>query len=161
MRFCRHPSNEQNHPTTDAAVRDLVRSRSLGEKVVPGTKRKQVVKFVLCERNLCEAEIHVRLTRSRKKEVETTDSRSSISASRNLNSGATHGGRHAGTRRLRQLLREITASLMLLDRDTTRPAHAGVDGHHTTVSPLFFIAYPQTRVPAPSVLGPYADATGA
>ena len=71
MRFCRHPSNEQNHPTTDAAVRDLVRSRSLGEKVVPGTKRKQVVKFVLCERNLCEAEIHVRLTRSRKKEVET------------------------------------------------------------------------------------------
>ena len=120
MRFCRHPSNEQNHPTTDAAVRDLVRSRSLGEKVVPGTKRKQVVKFVLCERNLCEAEIHVRLTRSRKKEVETTDSRSSISASRNLNSGATHGGRHAGTRRLRQLLREITASLMLLDRDTRR-----------------------------------------
>jgi hypothetical protein len=45
-------------------------------------------------------------------------------------------------------------------RHTTQPAHAGVGGHHTTVSPLFFIAYPQTRVPAPSVLGPYADATG-
>ncbi len=46
-------------------------------------------------------------------------------------------------------------------RHTTQPAHAGVGGHHTTVSPLFFIAYPQTRVPAPSVLGPHADATGA
>ena len=45
-------------------------------------------------------------------------------------------------------------------RHTTQPAHAGVGGHHTTVSPLFFIAYPQTRVPAPSMLGPYADATG-
>ena len=45
-------------------------------------------------------------------------------------------------------------------RHTTRPAHAGVGGHHTTVSPQFFIAYPQTRVPAPSVLGPYAGATG-
>jgi len=45
-------------------------------------------------------------------------------------------------------------------RHTTRPTHAGVGGHHTTVSPLFFIAYPQTRVPAPSVLGPYADAAG-
>ena len=44
-------------------------------------------------------------------------------------------------------------------RHTTRPAHAGVAGHHTTVSPLFFIAYPQTQVSAPSVLGPYADAT--
>ena len=39
-------------------------------------------------------------------------------------------------------------------RHTTRPAHAGVGGHHTTVSPLFFIAYPQTRVPASSMLGP-------
>jgi hypothetical protein len=46
-------------------------------------------------------------------------------------------------------------------RHTTQPAHAGVGGHHRTVSPLFFIAYPRTRVPAPSVLGPYADATGA
>ena len=43
---------------------------------------------------------------------------------------------------------------------TTRPAHAEVCGHHTTVSSLSFIAYPQTRVPAPSMLGPYADATG-
>ena len=51
--------------------------------------------------------------------------------------------------------------LMLLgSRHTTRPAHAGVGGHHTTVSSLLFIAYPQTRVPAPSMLGPYADATG-
>ena len=59
----------------------------------------------------------------------------------------------------------VTRDNGLLDatgsRHTTRPAHAGVDGHHTTVSPLFFIAYPQTRVPAPSVLVPYADATGA
>ena len=46
-------------------------------------------------------------------------------------------------------------------RHTTQPAHAGVGGHHTTVSPLFFIAYPQTRVPAPSVLGPCAVAAGA
>ena len=46
-------------------------------------------------------------------------------------------------------------------RHTTRPAHAGVGGHHTTVSPLFFIAYPQTRVPAPSVPGPYAGTAGA
>ncbi len=46
-------------------------------------------------------------------------------------------------------------------RHTKQPAHAGVGGHHTTVSPLFFIAYPQTRVPAPSVLGPYAVAAGA
>ena len=44
-------------------------------------------------------------------------------------------------------------------RHMTQPTHAGVGGHHTTVSPLFFIAYPQTRVPAPSVLGPCADAT--
>ncbi len=43
-------------------------------------------------------------------------------------------------------------------RHTTQPAHAGVGGHHTTVSPLFFIAYPQTRVPAPSMLGPCAVA---
>ena len=51
----------------------------------------------------------------------------------------------------------VTRLLLLLgSRHTTRPAHAGVGGHHTTVSPLFFIAYPQTRVPAPSVLGPYA-----
>ena len=70
MRFCRHPSNEQNHPTTDAAVRDLVRSRSLGEKVVPGTKRKQVVKFVLCERKFSEAEIHERLTTEEQPEKE-------------------------------------------------------------------------------------------
>jgi hypothetical protein len=56
----------------------------------------------------------------------------------------------------------VTRLLMLLgSRHTTRPAHAGVGGHHTTVSPLFFIAYPQTRVPAPSMLGPYADAAGA
>ena len=56
---------------------------------------------------------------------------------------------------------EDNGLLMLLgSRHTTRPAHAGVGGHRTTVSPLFFIAYPQTRVPAPSVLGPYADATG-
>ena len=55
----------------------------------------------------------------------------------------------------------VTRLLLLLgSRHTTRPAHAGVGGHHTTVSPLFFIAYPQTRVPAPSMLGPYADATG-
>ena len=46
-------------------------------------------------------------------------------------------------------------------RHTTQPAHAGVVGHHTTVSPLFFIAYPQTRVPAPSMLGPCAVAAGA
>ena len=46
-------------------------------------------------------------------------------------------------------------------RHTTRPTHAGVGGHHTTVSPLFFIVYPQTRVPAPSVLGPSADAANA
>jgi hypothetical protein len=32
---------------------------------------------------------------------------------------------------------------------------------HFTISPLFFIAYPQTQVPAPSVLGPCADATAA
>jgi hypothetical protein len=44
-------------------------------------------------------------------------------------------------------------------RHTTQPAHAGVSGHHTTVSPLFFIAYPQTQVPAPSVPGPCADTT--
>ena len=42
-----------------------------------------------------------------------------------------------------------------------QPAHAGVGDHHTTVSPLFFIAYPQTRVPVPSMLGPYNDASGA
>ena len=55
----------------------------------------------------------------------------------------------------------VTRLLLLLgSRHTTRPAHAGVGGHRTTVSPLFFIAYPQTRVPAPSMLGPYADATG-
>ena len=46
-------------------------------------------------------------------------------------------------------------------RHTTQPAHAGVSCHRTTVSPLFFIAYPQTRVPAPSGHGPYADATNA
>jgi hypothetical protein len=46
-------------------------------------------------------------------------------------------------------------------RHKTQPAHAGVGGHHTTVSPLFFIAYPQTQVPAPSMLGPCADAAGA
>ncbi len=58
-------------------------------------------------------------------------------------------------------LLEDNGLLMLLgSRHTTRPAHAGVGGHHTTVSSLFFIAYPQTRVPAPSMLGPYADATG-
>jgi len=56
----------------------------------------------------------------------------------------------------------VTRLLMLLgSRHTTRPAHAGVGGHHTTVSPLFFIAYPQTRVPAPSMLGPYAGTAGA
>jgi hypothetical protein len=44
-------------------------------------------------------------------------------------------------------------------RHRTLPAHACVCDHHTTVSPLFFIAYPQTRVPAPSVRGPCADAT--
>ena len=48
----------------------------------------------------------------------------------------------------------VTRLLLLLgSRHTTRPAHAGVGGHHTTVSSLFFIAYPQTRVPAPSVPG--------
>ena len=46
-------------------------------------------------------------------------------------------------------------------RHTTQPAHAGVGGHHTTVSPLFFIAYPQTQVPAPTVLGPCAVTAGA
>ena len=46
-------------------------------------------------------------------------------------------------------------------RHTTRPAHAVVGGHHTTVSSLSFIAYPQTRVPAPSVPGPYAGAASA
>jgi len=51
--------------------------------------------------------------------------------------------------------------MLLGSRHTTRPAHAGVGGHHATVSSLFFIAYPQTRVPAPSMLGPYADAAGA
>ena len=57
--------------------------------------------------------------------------------------------------------RGVTRLLLLLgSRHTTRPTHAGVGGHHTTVSSLFFIAYPQTRVPAPSMLGPYADATG-
>ena len=56
----------------------------------------------------------------------------------------------------------ITRLLMLLgSRHTTRPAHAEVCGHHTTVSPLLFIAYPQTRVPAPSVPGPYAGAASA
>ena len=55
----------------------------------------------------------------------------------------------------------ITRLLMLLgSRHTTRPAHAGVGGHHTTVSPLFLIAYPQTRVPVPSVPGPYAGTAG-
>ena len=71
-----------------------------------------------------------------------------------------------GARRVpRQLARgqqRVTRLLMLLgSRHTTRSAHAGVGGHHTTVSPLFFIAYPQTRAPAPSMLGPYADAAGA
>ena len=38
----------------------------------------------------------------------------------------------------------VTRLLLLLgSRHTTRPAHAGVGGHHTTVSSLFFIAYPQ------------------
>ena len=46
-------------------------------------------------------------------------------------------------------------------RHTKQPSHAGVGGHHTTVRPLFFIGYPQTRVPAPSMLDPYADAAGA
>jgi len=56
----------------------------------------------------------------------------------------------------------VTRLLLLLgSRHTTRPAHAGVGGHHMTVSPLFFIAYPQTRVPAPSVPGPYAGTAGA
>ncbi len=56
----------------------------------------------------------------------------------------------------------VTRFLMLLgSRHTTRPAHAEVCGHHTTVSPLLFIAYPQTRVPAPSVPGPYAGAASA
>ena len=55
----------------------------------------------------------------------------------------------------------VTRLLMLLgSRHTTRPAHAGVSGHRTTVRPLFFIAYPQTRVPAPSLPGPYAGAAG-
>ena len=44
-------------------------------------------------------------------------------------------------------------------RHTTQPAHAGVSGHHTTVSPLLFMTYPQTQVPAPSVPGPCADTT--
>ena len=50
--------------------------------------------------------------------------------------------------------------MLLGSRHTTQPAHAGVGGHHTTVRSQLFIAYPQTRVPAPSMLGPYADATG-
>jgi hypothetical protein len=58
------------------------------------------------------------------------------------------------------LVRRSRPSNATGSRHTTQPTHAGVGGHHTTVSPLFFIAYPQTRVPAPSVLGPYADATG-
>jgi hypothetical protein len=41
-------------------------------------------------------------------------------------------------------------------RHTTQPAHAGVVGHHTSAHCSL-----QTRVPAPSVLGPYADAAGA
>jgi hypothetical protein len=61
------------------------------------------------------------------------------------------------------ILIEDYGLLMLLDRDTRRSPRTRVLAviTHTTVSPLFFIAYPQTRVPAPSVLGPYADATGA
>jgi len=59
------------------------------------------------------------------------------------------------------VLRDSTLPDATGSRHTTQPAHAGVSGHRTTVSPLFFIAYPQTRVPAPSVLGPYADATSA
>ena len=56
----------------------------------------------------------------------------------------------------------VTRLLLLLgSRHTTRPAHAGVGGHHTTVSSLFFIAYPQTRVPAPSVPGLCAGTAGA
>ena len=58
------------------------------------------------------------------------------------------------------LLRDSTLPDATGSRHTTQPAHAGGSGHHTTVSPLFFIAYPQTRVPAPSMLGPYADAAG-
>ena len=55
-------------------------------------------------------------------------------------------------------LLEDNGLLMILgSRHTTRPTHAGVSGHRTTVSPLFFIAYPQTRVPAPSLLNPLFD----
>jgi hypothetical protein len=61
-----------------------------------------------------------------------------------------------------KIMGSVTRLLLLLgSRHTTRPAHAGVGGHHMTVSPLFFIAYPQTRVPAPSVPGPYAGTAGA
>ena len=59
------------------------------------------------------------------------------------------------------VLRDNGLLMLLGSRNTTRPAHAGVSGHHTTVSPLFFIAYPQTRVPAPSLPVPYAGAAGA
>ena len=59
------------------------------------------------------------------------------------------------------LIRDSCCYHSLGSRHTTRPAHAGVGGHHTTVSPLFFIAYPQTRVPALSMLGPYAGTAGA
>ena len=39
--------------------------------------------------------------------------------------------------------------------------HEGAGGSTATISPLFFNAYPQTRIPAPSVPGPYAGAAGA
>jgi hypothetical protein len=65
---------------------------------------------------------------------------------------------------IRSLEKRLLEDYGLLDatgsRHTTQPAHAGVGGHHTTVRPLFFIAYPQTRVPAPSMPGPCAVASG-
>ena len=48
-------------------------------------------------------------------------------------------------------------------RHRTLPAHACVCDHQTTVSPLFFIAYPQTRVrsyprsPSPRTLNQYPE----
>jgi len=69
-------------------------------------------------------------------------------------SGVSSGSDHHRAQKPLVLLRDGTLPDTTGSRHRTLPAHAGVCGHHTPVSPLFFIAYPQTRVPAPSVLGP-------
>jgi hypothetical protein len=41
MRFCRHPSNEQNRPTTDAAVRDGVGTGTFSKRYVRKNFKKK------------------------------------------------------------------------------------------------------------------------